>query len=504
MTRASAPRTAALLALLVVIPACSGLKDALTAHVDIVARAGSRELSVTKLAQMMNAAAVPPRKDVAVAIANLWVNYSLLAQAAAKGDTLGDSRFADDGMWMQLAQVKSKKFFEMVQKTFPVPDTSTYERRYNNGDLFVARHILLMGDRSTLKPAQIDSVRRAADKVLKQVTAANFAQMATKYTQDPGSKSSGGEYVFPKGKMVPEFEKTVLGLKPGEVSGLVQSQFGFHIIKRETWPEAKDKFSAEFAKTLTTSAESTYIANMEKTAAVEVKPGSAKTVKAVAEDVDAHRDDKTVLVTWHGGELNAARVARWMAGFPPQQRVREQIAQAADSIMPRFLKQLTVQELMLRAADSAKVVPDTADVNGIRRSFTGSLMNAFNGLNITPKQLKDSAKTDSERAKLSAGRVDSYLDKLLRNQAQFVEVSEPISLVLRKKYDARVVTAGIERALAEAAKLKAKDDSTKAKSLPPSVVPTPGQPVPPAAPTAAQTAAEPGAANKKSAPAKKP
>ncbi|MFI5309678.1 MAG: peptidylprolyl isomerase [Gemmatimonadales bacterium] len=493
-------RATALLAMLA-LSACSGLRDALTAHVDIAARAGSQELSVTQLAQMMSAAKVPARKDVGLAIANLWVNYSLLGQASSKGDTLGDPKAVDDGMWMQIAQAKEKKFYDAIQKTFPAPDSTTFERHFNDGDLLAARHILLMGDRNTLKPAQIDSVRKAADKVLKQVTAANFSDMAKKYSQDPGSKASGGEYVFPKGKMVPEFEKATLSLKPGEISGLVQTQYGFHIIKRETWPEAKDKFSEEYRKSFTQSAESTYLVGMETKAAVAVKPGAARTVKAVAADIDAYRDDKTVIASSHGPELTAARLARWIAAIPPQQRVREGIAQAPDSVLPNFVKNLMRQELMIHAADSAKVTLDSQDINGIRRAFTGSVMNSMSTLSIAPSQLKDSAKTASDRERLAQTRVDAYLGKLLRNEAQFAEVSEPVTIVLRKKYEARVVTAGVDRAVAEATKLTAAADSAKAKALPSSVVPTPGQPAPGAA-----AAPGPGAAGdaKKAAPTKQP
>lgn len=495
-------RAAALLAVLA-LSACSGLKDALTAHVDIAARAGSQELSVTHLAQMMSAAQTPARKDVALAIANLWVNYSLLAQASARGDTLGDPKVVDDGMWMQIAQAKEKKFYDAIQKTFPTADSSSFERHFNDGDLLVARHILLMGDRNTLKPAQIDSVRRAADKVLKQVTPANFSQMAQKYSQDPGSKANGGEYVFAKGKMVPEFEKATLALKPGEVSGLVQSQFGFHIIKRETWPEAKVKFSEEYKKTFAQAAESTYLVGMETKAGVVVKPGASKTVKAVAQDPDTYRDDRTVVASSHGPDLTAARLARWMAAFPPQQRIREQIAQAPDSMMPNFVKNLMRQELMIHAADSAKVTLDTQDLNGIRRLFTGSVMNSLNTLNIAPAQLKDSAKTVSERERLAQTRVEAYLDKLLRNEASFVEVSEPVTIALRKKYEARVVAAGTDRAVAEATKLKALSDSAKAKSMPPSVVPMPGQAAPGTGANAAPKAGGAGDA-KKTAPPKQP
>ena len=180
------------------LAACSGLKDALTGHTDTAARAGSQQLSVTRLAQMLATTPVPSRKDVANAIANLWVNYQLLAAAAAHGDSLADPKLVDDAMWAQLANMKGRKFADALQKAAPPIDTNTFEKHFNDGDaLLVARHILIAGDRKTLKPAQVDSVRRFAEGVLKQTTPANFQAMVKKYSKDPGSLATGGEYVFP-------------------------------------------------------------------------------------------------------------------------------------------------------------------------------------------------------------------------------------------------------------------------------------------------------------------
>ena len=68
------------------LAACGGLKDALTAHVDVVARAGSQELSVTRLADLLGKSKinVPINKEVATLVArDLWVPYQLLGVAAA-------------------------------------------------------------------------------------------------------------------------------------------------------------------------------------------------------------------------------------------------------------------------------------------------------------------------------------------------------------------------------------------------------------------------------------
>jgi peptidyl-prolyl cis-trans isomerase C len=76
------------------------------------------------------------------------------------------------------------------------------------------------------------TIRSSLEPVLKQVKAgADFAELAKKNSED-GSAAAGGDLnYFGPGQMVPEFEKAAFQLKPGGTSGIVESQFGFHIIK---------------------------------------------------------------------------------------------------------------------------------------------------------------------------------------------------------------------------------------------------------------------------------
>ncbi|MEP6716291.1 MAG: peptidyl-prolyl cis-trans isomerase [Terriglobia bacterium] len=100
-----------------------------------------------------------------------------------------------------------------------------------------ARHILLKID-----AANTDAVvKPKAEALLKQVQAGgDFAKIAKENSQDTGSAVQGGELGFlVKGQTVPEFEKAAFALQPGQISGLVKSQFGYHIIQSEAHEQAR-------------------------------------------------------------------------------------------------------------------------------------------------------------------------------------------------------------------------------------------------------------------------
>jgi peptidyl-prolyl cis-trans isomerase D len=101
-------------------------------------------------------------------------------------------------------------------------------QQYQTPEQVKASHILLKTDGKDEA-----TVRKQAEEVLKEVkSGGDFAALAKKYSEDEGSKANGGDLdYFARGRMVPEFETVAFTLPPGQVSDLVKSQFGFHIIK---------------------------------------------------------------------------------------------------------------------------------------------------------------------------------------------------------------------------------------------------------------------------------
>lgn len=128
-----------------------------------------------------------------------------------------------------------------------------YERNtqlFDSGERVRASHILIRVPRDAT-PARKQEQRAKAEGTLARIRkGGDFAKLARELSEDPGSKGKGGELgPFHRGQMVPPFEQAAYALKPGEVSGVVESPFGFHVIKlherlpglRVTLEQVKDK-----------------------------------------------------------------------------------------------------------------------------------------------------------------------------------------------------------------------------------------------------------------------
>ena len=104
----------------------------------------------------------------------------------------------------------------------------------------------LAPDKKKEKEKLARQIKERADK------GEDFVKLVKQYSEDPGSKERGGEYTFARNQMVPEFEAAAFSLKTNQISDIVETQYGYHIIKglekipakREQFAEAKARIKA--------------------------------------------------------------------------------------------------------------------------------------------------------------------------------------------------------------------------------------------------------------------
>ncbi len=117
---------------------------------------------------------------------------------------------------------------------------------------FSARHILIAWRGATRSEAtrSKDEALDLARRVLEELKApgADFAALSQKYNDDRGAAARGGDLgIFERGLMTPPFQAAVEALKDGELSGVVETEFGYHLIQRTALAEALSRLEADTA-----------------------------------------------------------------------------------------------------------------------------------------------------------------------------------------------------------------------------------------------------------------
>jgi peptidyl-prolyl cis-trans isomerase D len=144
----------------------------------------------------------------------------------------------------QVTDQDLRSYYDQHREEFRVPESVTVS------------HILIKtptpGPDGKVDQKAVAAAKAKAEDVLKQVKAGgNFAELAKKYSEDPGSAKNGGSLgPVQRGRTVPEFEKVAYSLPKGQVSDLVQTTYGFHIIKVDDKQQAHTKSLDEVKATI--------------------------------------------------------------------------------------------------------------------------------------------------------------------------------------------------------------------------------------------------------------
>ncbi len=211
---------------------------------------------------------VPPTLDAMVL--NELITIQMLTQKATDADRAAGKALADEQYTNMLARFGSQDAFDrqlkiagvtvqelrakaaeqataqvVLKRALKVTITpaqisdcySNHEASFEEPEKVHAEHILLLTmDPTTKMPLSTNAVaakRKQIEDLLKRIKGGeDFATLARQYSEDPGSKADGGELPkFARGQMVPEFDAAAFSLNPGQLSDIVTTAYGFHIIK---------------------------------------------------------------------------------------------------------------------------------------------------------------------------------------------------------------------------------------------------------------------------------
>lgn len=233
-----------ILVLIIAVPAHAGNEI-------ILAKIGDRNITMQDFERMIKVYDADKQKlleqnpQYKAIILQRFVQATVLSDAARKE---GFDKRSDIKEQIQLAlnDFLATEYLkkEVVEKINVTPDDmklyyKEHKDEFGTPEMVRARHIFFKVTKS-MTDDEKEKLKEKAEAVLKRVRSGeDFAKLAEEFSDDVGSKTKGGDLgFFPKGKMIPQFEKAAFALKAGDVSDVIESPYGYHIIKVEEKKEA--------------------------------------------------------------------------------------------------------------------------------------------------------------------------------------------------------------------------------------------------------------------------
>lgn len=468
----------------------TGCKDMFKSHADVAAEAGEIELTSERLAAILTGPKeVRLNQEAAQFVTNLWVDYALFAQAVAAGTLPMDSAAIEQALWPVIAEIRQARWHDTLMARRGNVTPADADRLYAGDEVRVFQH-MLFGVQQTAVPEERAAARKRAETALAAVRAGrDFGTIAKSESQDVQSAQDNGYLPpSPRGQWVAQFDSAGWLLAPGAVTGIVETPFGYHIIKRPTREEVRDRLLTHLRTGAGASLDSFYLDSLAVAKKLDIKSSAPGDVRKAIDDLDeAGRSDKTI-ATFDGGKLSLGDLVRWVrGGVPPQYHA--QLKAAPDSQLMQFTRAIAQSELLLRQADSAKVGLTPVEWQSMQQRYRADIDSLKNDMMLN-SDVTDSTVSLSERAKVAQMKIDRYFDRFISRELRLRPVPAMLSGVLRSRMEYQVNQAGIDQGLQIAQAAHARDSTAVGPQGLPGGAQVPGlQPAPGPAPVPGGTAA---------------
>jgi PPIC-type PPIASE domain len=430
----------------------------------VVARSGDAVLTDRRLATLFAESGARDPGAFFHDMLETWAAYQGLGRAAAAGDTLRDSVTMADALEPALVSARLEAWLKRQADVWIAAESGGFAWHYDHGQPLAARDVVFGG--------------RGPDSAqLGWVQAARFRTQVTPTTFEAVARRLGGRYedlgVFAPGRLAPDLERAVRGTPPGEISAVVTTPYGTHVLYRPTYGEVAAAVGKRERPGVISRAQRAYEAAVDSAGKARLVGNAIDTVRAVARAPERHASDSTVVATSAVGDLTAARVVWWLGVFP---EAAGRVVRAPDSLVRQFVVNIVGYEVMLRSADSAGVTVDSSTLATLRGRYRLAVVAAWRGLGVDPAALGTlRSVVFGGRERWAARRVDAYVDRLFlpASRARFVAVTPAAERAVALRYPASVNREAVDSLTARVALERVHADSLRESRLPRSAIPMP-------------------------------
>jgi hypothetical protein len=459
----------------------------------VAAQAAGEDLTVDEVVSLLVGQSLPNEVQVPYTLSELWVDYTLLSRALAEDSTLSQldvSQIVDQ----QAEQELILGLRELSVKPDTVVTDEQILQHFNQatpGARVHARHIYLAVP-PTASPVQVDSVRALAASLRdRAIRGESFQQLARQYSADPATAADGGDLGWlNRGVLFAPIDSTVFALGAGEVSDVVQSQFGLHVVRVEAketpaLDQVRPDVRAAIQARRVQVAESVLIASVEEGANMQIQPGAVDLARSAAETPGmklSRRASARALVTYRGGELTMGDLVTFMQSRVSEFRI--QLYNSTDqAIEQNLLLALAQRKLLAAEAASRGLEVQQPRRDSLSQELRARLVQAGRELALdTLPEGNSRAARDARNA-----HIRGLLEQMIRNQRDVTPLGS-FSFILRDEYGGQVNLPAIELVVQRIQQARGSVPGAAPDSAAPAagvIAPPAGQPAPPSATGAA-------------------
>lgn len=428
------------------------LRDVFSAKADVAAEAGEAELSSERLGAILAGPKnLRPNREAAEFISGLWIDYALLAQAMARGEELRDSATVAEAMWPELAELKGIHWHDTLVARRGTLAPGAADSAYAGDELRIFQHILFRVSQ-TATPEERAAARQQATATLARVRGgANFGELARQLSADGSAADEGYLPPSPRGAFVPAFDSAGWALAPGATSGIVETPFGYHIIRRPGLDAVRPRIEEHLVRLAGSQLDSVYMDSLATASKLEISDEAVSAIRAAVQAPREHLGSDRKIATYTGGALTVGELVRWVQVLP--QQYQQQIRDAGDEDLKGFARVLAQNLLLLREAERNNIDITPQEWATIRERY-GMVLDSVRAEIRFGDEVTDSSVPEEQRVQTALLKVDQYFDRLIAGESRLVPLPGALGPVLRARSEVDVNDAGLARGVQYAERLR--------------------------------------------------
>lgn len=425
---------------------------------NVVARAGDYELTVDRFAEVLGSGSIPLRIEIAERFAWTWIQYSLFGQRLAAGDSLLDSVKVLEAMWPDRRDYVVEALVEQMFDERLRIDSATVDSAYAAGDHRMIYQVVVK-TAPNLPSGPMAERRSKADAIRARLTSGGSWEEANQQNDDEVTRSTGGRLgVIARGETVPEFEDAAFALAPDEVSQVVQTNYGFHVIWRPPLHEIRNDYAEFLNEWLVNHLRDVYVNELSGKWNMRLVDDASEIVRRVSAQPFRALGARSpeLMATYDGGRFTDGDFARWLQGLPAQFHVQiekeyddDQMREAARWVVNYQIQYLEAGRLGLEL--------DTEAFDALKRQYEKRLKDLRSALRIDSTLAREPDLDERKRA--VQAQIDRYLERRAKRQGTPRIVPPFLAYRLRQDADWIISFPGVERALEQAQAIRAARES---------------------------------------------